>query len=75
LSSGVRAKRFKEKKRRSKKSLKKRELSHAGNHHVAVWRLQKSQLHNDKEQKEAFGPAGDQEVLQFVPQAHSTQGS
>jgi hypothetical protein len=40
-----------------------------------MWRLQKSQLHNDKKQKEAFRPAGDQEVLQFVPQAHSTQGS
>jgi hypothetical protein len=40
-----------------------------------MWRLQESQLHNDKKQKEAFRSAGDQEVLQFVPQAHSTQGS
>jgi hypothetical protein len=40
-----------------------------------VWRLQKSQLHNDKKQKEALRTPGDEEVLQFVPQAHSAQGS
>jgi hypothetical protein len=50
-------------------------LTHAGNHYVAVWRLQKSQLHNDKKQKEALRAPGDEEVLQFVPQAHSAQGS
>jgi hypothetical protein len=32
--------------------------------------LQKPQLHDDEEQEEAFGAAGDEEVLQFVPEAH-----
>jgi hypothetical protein len=48
---------------------------HAGNHHVAVRGLQEPQLHNDKEQKEALRPFGDEEVLQFVQEAHGTQGS
>jgi hypothetical protein len=37
--------------------------------------LQKPQLHDDKKQEEALRPFGDEEVLQFVPQAHGAQGS
>jgi hypothetical protein len=37
--------------------------------------LQESQLHHHQKQKEAFGPFGDQEVLPFVPQAHTAQRS
>jgi hypothetical protein len=37
--------------------------------------LQEPQLHNDKKQKEALRPFGDEKVLQFVPQAHGAQGS
>jgi hypothetical protein len=48
---------------------------HAGNHHVAVRRLQESQLHDNKEQEEALRAHGDEEVLQFVPQTHGAQGS
>jgi hypothetical protein len=32
--------------------------------------LQKPQLHDDKEQEEAFRPFGDEEVLQFMQEAH-----
>jgi hypothetical protein len=51
------------------------EISDAGNHYVAVRGLQEPQLHNDKKQKEALRPFGDEKVLQFVPQAHGAQGS
>jgi hypothetical protein len=54
----------------SKKSFEKRELTHAGNHYVAMWRLQESQLHNDKKQEETLRAHGDQKVLPGVPQAH-----
>jgi hypothetical protein len=37
--------------------------------------LQKPQLHDDEKQEEALRPFGDEEVLQFVPQAHGAQGS
>jgi hypothetical protein len=37
--------------------------------------LQKPQLHNDKEQEEAYRTDGNQEVLQYVPQANGAQGS
>jgi hypothetical protein len=32
--------------------------------------MQESQLHNDEEQEETLRTAGDEEVLQLVPQAH-----
>jgi hypothetical protein len=37
--------------------------------------LQKPQLHNDKEQEEAYRTDGNQEVLQYVPQANGAQRS
>jgi hypothetical protein len=37
--------------------------------------VQEQELHHDKEQKEALRPAGDKEILQYVPQAHGAQGS
>jgi hypothetical protein len=37
--------------------------------------LQEPQLHHDEEQKEAFGAFGNEEVLQYVPQANGAQGS
>jgi hypothetical protein len=40
-----------------------------------MWRLQESQLHDDKKQEEALRTHGDQEVLPGVPQAHRAQGS
>jgi hypothetical protein len=46
---------------------------HARNHHVAVRRLQKPQLHDDEEQEEALRARGNEKVLQFVPQAHAAQ--
>jgi hypothetical protein len=50
-------------------------LDHAGNHYVAVRGVQEPQLHDDEEQKETLGSAGDQEVLQYVPETHRAQGS
>jgi hypothetical protein len=40
-----------------------------------VQRLQKPELHDHQEPEEAFRPAGDEEVLQVVPEAHRAQGS
>jgi hypothetical protein len=40
-----------------------------------VQRLQKPELHDHQESEEAFRPDGNEEVLQFVPQAHGSQGS
>jgi hypothetical protein len=37
--------------------------------------LQKSQLHYDQKQKEAYRTDGNQEVLQHLPQADGTQRS
>jgi hypothetical protein len=37
--------------------------------------LQKPQLHNDQKQEEAFGTLGNEEVLQYVPEADGAQGS
>jgi hypothetical protein len=37
--------------------------------------LQEPQLYDNEEQEEALGSYGDEEVLQFVPQAHGSQGS
>jgi hypothetical protein len=37
--------------------------------------LQKPQLHDDEEQKEAFGAVGNEEVLQYVPEADGAQRS
>jgi hypothetical protein len=45
---------------------------HAGNHHVAVRRLQEPQLHDDEKQEEALRAHGDKEVLQFMPEAYVT---
>jgi hypothetical protein len=47
----------------------------ARNHHLAVRRLQKSQLLDDQKQEEEPGPAGAQEILLIVPQAYGPQGS
>jgi hypothetical protein len=47
-----------------------KDLGHARNHHVAVRRLQKPQLHDHEEQEKAFGARRDEKVLQFVPQTH-----
>jgi len=49
--------------------------SDARDYYVAVRRLQKPQLHDDEEQEEAYRAAGDQEVLQYLPQADGAQGS
>jgi hypothetical protein len=38
-------------------------------------RLQKPELHDHQESEEAFRPDGNEKVLQFVPQAHGSQGS
>jgi hypothetical protein len=40
-----------------------------------VQRLQKPELHDHQESEETFRPDGNEEVLQFVPQAHGSQGS
>src|SRR5713226_7853410 len=37
--------------------------------------MQEPQLHDNEEQEEAYRAAGDEEVLQYVPQANGTQGS
>jgi hypothetical protein len=37
--------------------------------------LQEPQLHNDKKQEEAHRAAGNEEVLQYVPEANGAQGS
>jgi hypothetical protein len=37
--------------------------------------LQEPQLHNDKKQEETLRTAGNEEVLQHVPQADGAQGS
>jgi hypothetical protein len=37
--------------------------------------LQKPQLHDVEEQKEAHRAVGDEEVLQYVPQTNGAQGS
>jgi hypothetical protein len=37
--------------------------------------LQKSQLHHHQKQKEAHGTDGNQEVLQYLPQANGAQRS
>jgi hypothetical protein len=50
-------------------------LGHAGNHYVAVRGLQEPQLHDDEKQEEALRADGDEEVLQFVPEAYGAQGS
>jgi hypothetical protein len=55
------------------KSFAEKDLTDAGNHYVAVRGMQEPQLHNDEEQKEALGTAGDQEVLQHLPQADGAQ--
>jgi hypothetical protein len=50
-------------------------IRHARDHYVAVRRLQKPQLHDDEKQEEAHRAVGDEEVLQYVPQANGAQGS
>jgi hypothetical protein len=50
-------------------------LSDARDHYVAVRGLQEPQLHDDKKQEEAYRAAGNEEVLQHLPQANGTQGS
>jgi hypothetical protein len=50
-------------------------ISDARDYYVAVRRLQEPQLHNDEEQEEAYRTAGNEEVLQYVPEANGTQGS
>ena len=45
------------------------------NHHTAVRGMQEPQLHHDQEQEEAQRAAGNQEILQYVPQANGAQGS
>jgi hypothetical protein len=37
--------------------------------------LQEPQLYNVKKQEEAYRAAGDEEVLQHLPEANGTQGS
>jgi len=37
--------------------------------------VQESQLHNDEKQEEAQRAAGDEKVLQYVPEANGTQRS
>jgi type II secretory pathway component PulL len=37
--------------------------------------LQKSQLHHDKEQEEAYRTDGNEEVLQYLPEADGAQRS
>jgi len=34
--------------------------------------MQKPELHDHEEPEEASGPAGDFEILQYVPEAHAT---
>jgi hypothetical protein len=43
------------------------EIIYARHYYFAVRRLQKSQLHHDKEQKEAHRTDGNEEVLQYLP--------
>jgi hypothetical protein len=40
-----------------------------------VQRVQKPELYDYEEQEKAHGPAGDAEILQYVPEAHRAQGS
>jgi len=40
-----------------------------------MYGLQKQKLYDDKEQEKASGQAGDQEILQVLPQAHPAQGN
>jgi hypothetical protein len=40
-----------------------------------VQRLQKQKLYDHQKPEEASGPAGDKQVLQYVPQAYGAQGS
>lgn len=47
----------------------------ARNHYVAVRGVQEPQLHNVEEQEEAYRAAGNEEVLQHMPQANGAQGS
>jgi hypothetical protein len=47
----------------------------ARDYYVAVRGLQKPQLHDDEEQEEAHGTHGNQEVLQYVPEADGAQRS
>jgi hypothetical protein len=37
--------------------------------------MQEPQLHHDKKQEEAQRASGNQEILQYVPQANGAQGS
>jgi hypothetical protein len=37
--------------------------------------MQEPQLHHDEEQEEAHGTSGNEEVLQYVPQADGAQRS
>jgi hypothetical protein len=37
--------------------------------------MQEPELHHDEEQEEAHGTSGNEEVLQYVPQADGAQGS
>src|SRR6266568_7771523 len=50
-------------------------LRHARNHYIAVRRMQEPQLHHDKKQEEAYRAFGNEEILQYVPQANGAQGS
>jgi hypothetical protein len=47
-------------------------LRNARNDYIAVRGVQESQLHNDEEQEETLRAAGDEEVLQLVPQAYGS---
>jgi hypothetical protein len=37
--------------------------------------MQEPQLHDNEKQEEALGPARDEKILQFLPQAYGAQGS
>ena len=47
----------------------------ARNYHIAVWRLQESQLHGNEKQEEAPGPAGAEEVLPGLSAPHGAYRS
>jgi hypothetical protein len=46
-----------------------------GNHSAAVHGVQGQELLHDEEPEDNAGPAGDEQVLPEVPQAHAAQGS
>jgi hypothetical protein len=51
-------------------AIRKRAGFYERNRNVTVRRLQRAELLHHQEQEDDYGPAGVQEVLQAVPQAH-----